>query len=75
MFVKNPHKINKDAIFPCKSNKLKKFLVETKSIPYAARIFDSKDEKYIWCFMRTKELGEALVEWSENKEKNTFAVK
>jgi hypothetical protein len=25
--------------------------------------------------MRTKELGEALVEWSENKEKNTLAYK
>lgn len=75
MFVKNPNKINKDAIFPCKSNKLKKFLVEKKGLQYIARMFDEKDEKYIWCFMRTKELGEALVEWSDNKEKNTFAFK
>lgn len=75
MFVKNPNKINKDSMFPCKSNKLKRFLVEKKGLQYAARIFDEKDSKYIWCFMRTKELGEALIEWSENKEKNTLAFK
>jgi hypothetical protein len=62
MFVKNPNKINKEALFPCKSNKLKKFLVETKGLQYVTRIFDEKDQKYIWCFIRTEKLGEALIE-------------
>lgn len=75
MFVKNANKINKDAVFPCKSNKLKKFLVETKGLQYITRIYDEKDEKYIWCFIRNEALAEALVEWSSNKEKKTFAVK
>lgn len=47
MFVKNANKINKDAVFPCKSNKLKKFLVEAKGLQYITRIYDEKDEKYI----------------------------
>lgn len=75
MFIKNANTINKDLIFPCKSNKLKKFLVEKKQLQYASRIYDEKDKKFVWCFMRTEELGKALVEWSENKEKNTLAYK
>jgi len=75
VFIKNPNKINKDILFPCKSNKLKKFLVENKGLPYASRIFDEKDKKYIWCFIRTEELAKALIEWSDNKEKNTLAFK
>lgn len=67
MFVKNPIAINKKIIFPCKSNKLKKFLVLEKKIPFISRILDSKDDKYIWYFMRTDELSKALVEWKQNK--------
>jgi len=75
MFVKNANKINKDLMFPCKSNKLKKFLIEKKGLQYVARLYDEKDEKYIWCFMRSEELAKALVEWKENKDKNNLAMK
>ena len=62
VFIKNINKINKDLMFPCKSNKLKKFLVEVKGLQYATRIYDEKDKKYIWCFMRNDDLGKALIE-------------
>jgi hypothetical protein len=68
MFVRNEISINKKYIYPCKSSNLYKFLTQHKKIPYVSRVLDSKDNKYIWYFMRTDELSEALVEWKKNKE-------
>jgi|WetSurMetagenome_2_1015567.scaffolds.fasta_scaffold919391_1 hypothetical protein len=68
MYVKNPLSINSELIFPCKSNKLKQFLVQEKKLMFIARILDNKDNKYIWMFSRTDELSEALVEWKNNKD-------
>ena len=72
MFVKNPIAIDRKAIFPCKSSKLYKFLVKEKKIPFITRVLDQKDNKYIWCFMRTEALGDALLEWKNNKEEGKF---
>jgi hypothetical protein len=73
MFVKNPIAINREFLFPCKSSKLKAFLVTQKKIPFISRILDVKDDKYIWCFSRTPELSEALIEWKANKDNGTLA--
>ena len=73
MFVKNPIMINKEFIFPCKSNKLFKFLSETKKIPYISRVLDQKDNKFIWMFTRSEDLEKALIEWKDNKENGNLA--
>jgi hypothetical protein len=71
--VRNPIAINKEFIFPCKSSKLKKFLVESKGLSFVSRILDVKDNKYIWMFTKTDELSDALIEWKENKESGNLA--
>lgn len=73
MFVKNEIMIDRKKIFPCKSSNLQKFLTITKGIPFISRVLDSKDNKYIWYFMRTDDLADALVEWKNNKDNGTLA--
>lgn len=74
MFIKNPDiTIDKEKVFPCKSNKLSKFLSQEKKIMYISRVLDKNDNKWIWLYIRTDELANALVEWKNNKEKGTLA--
>ena len=73
MFVVNNESIKEDKKFPCKSNKLKKFLVEIKKIPYISRDVDAKTNKIIWYFFKTEMLDLALQEWSDNKISDNLA--
>lgn len=74
MFIKNPDiTIDKEKVFPCKSNKLSKFLTQEKKIMYISRVLDKNDNKWIWLYIRTDELANALVEWKANKENGTLA--
>lgn len=68
MFIVNSESIKNEKKFPCKSNKLKRFLVEMKGIPYVSRIADENTNKITWYFIKTDLLDLALKEWEENKK-------
>lgn len=72
MYITNSELLDEKKLFPCKSNKLKKFLVEVKKIPYISRKQDDKSNKIIWFFMKTEKFNEALDEWRNNKKNNTL---
>lgn len=74
MFIKNPDiTIDREKVFPCKSNKLSKYLTQEKKIMYISRVLDKTDNKWVWLYMRTDELANALVEWKANKDNGTLA--
>lgn len=72
MFVINEELIKEEKKFPCKSNKLKKFLVEIKKIPYISKKIDEKSGKIIWYFIKTEEFNNAFQEWRDNKKNGTL---
>lgn len=68
MFIVNDESIKDEKKFPCKSNKLKKYLVEIKGIPYVSRTINEITNRITWYFIKTEELNLALQEWEENKK-------
>ena len=73
MFIKNPEiTIDREKIFPCKSNKLSRFLTQEKKIMYVSRVLDKTDNKWVWLFIRNEILANALIEWKTNKDNGTF---
>lgn len=70
MFVKNAEvEFSKQDLFFCYSPPLKKYLCKIKNIAYISKGINNETKKSYWLFIKTNELSEALIEWSNNKEK------
>ena len=50
-----------------------KFLCEIKGFSFISREQIEGSHKFVWMFVKSKELDEALREWKENKERGVFA--
>lgn len=75
MLVKNfKEAFPKEKLFFCKSPNLLKFLVDIHDIHYINKVLNN-DNRFTWVFLKTKDLDDALTEWSNNKKNNTFVYK
>jgi hypothetical protein len=75
MFIVNPESLKDTKIYYCKSPNLMKFLCEIKGFSFISREQIEGSHKFVWMFVKSKELDEALREWKENKERGVFAFR
>lgn len=75
MYVRNAEiAFDKNDLYYCYSPKQKRFLCKNKNINYVARGIHNETGKTYWLFLKTNELANCLLEWSNNAKNNTKAI-
>lgn len=75
MFVVNAESLAGTKLYYCKSLYLMRFLTEMKGLNFIARERIVDSNKFVWMFVKTDELNEALAEWKLRKEQKNFAFR
>jgi len=75
MFIVNPESLKGTKIYYCKSPNLMKFLCEIKGFSFISREQIEGSHKFVWMFVKSKELDEALREWKDRKTTGDFVFR
>lgn len=68
MLISNLESLDTKDLYYCKSINLKRFLCEHKDISFIDKTFNKETQRCTWIFVKSKDLDEALDEWSQNKK-------
>ena len=73
MHIKNIEDIDIKKMYYCKSPNLMKFLTDERKIMYVNK--KKNGFKYVWIFLKTDDLDNALTAWSNNKKNGNLFYK